>query len=153
MRNVLERVFPYLLLAPAVYAIVFFDGLLYPYLTPKTILFRGTMVLALALFAALILARRPFYFARLKEPVAWVPGVLLIFSYLSSLFSIDFYHSFWSIFDRGDGLLTFTALVVSFYTLLLYADEEFVRRLLLCVAWISSFVALIGILQWSEWAL
>jgi len=153
MIRALERVFPYLLLAPAVYAIVFFDSLLYPYLTPKTLLFRGTIVLVLAICAALVLARRSFYFARIKEPVAWIPGVLLVFAYVSSLFGVDFYHSFWSIFDRGDGLLTLTALVASFYLLLLYSDAGFVRRLFLCVVWVSSFVALIGILQWSEWAL
>ena len=153
MTRALERVFPYLLLAPAIYALVFFDGLLYPYLTPKTILFRGTTVLVLALFAALVLARRTFHFDRIKEPASWIPGVLLVFAYISSLFGVDFYHSFWSIFDRGDGLLTLTALVASFYALLLYADEKFVRRFLLCVAWVSSFVAFISILQWSEWAL
>src|SRR3989338_10322764 len=153
MIRALERVFPYLLLAPAVYPIVFFDGLLYPYLTPKTLLFRGTMVLALALFAALVLAQRSFYFARLKEPVAWIPGALLVFAYVSSLFGVDFYHSFWSIFDRGDGLLTLTALVASFYLPLFSSHAGFVRRLFLCVTWVASFVALVGGLQWFEWAL
>src|SRR3989344_8260866 len=148
MIRALDRVFPYLLLAPAVYAIVFFDGLLYPYLTPKTLLFRGTMVLALALFAALVLAQRSFYFARLKEPVAWIPGALLVFAYVSSLFGVDFYHSFWSIFDRGDGLLTLTTAVVFFYGTLLYADRNFLPRLFKVVAWVATAVSAYVVLQW-----
>ena len=153
MLRFLERLFPYLLFAPAVYAIVFFDGLLYPYLTPKTLIFRATMILALAVFSALVLARKSFYFDRIKDPAVWIPGILLAFAYLSSFFGVDFYHSFWSIFDRGDGLLTLTALVASFYFLLLYADANFVRHLFVLVAWVASFVALIGVLQWLEWAL
>src|SRR3990167_3080411 len=151
MIRALERAFLYLFFVPALSALVFVDGLLYPYLTPKTLLFRGAAILALAVFAALALSGRPFYFERIRHPVSWIPGVLLVWAYICSLFGIDFYHSFWSIFDRGDGLLTLTAVVGFFYLLLLYADDAFMRRLFAVIAWTSSLAAVFGVLQWLQW--
>ncbi|HLE55733.1 MAG TPA: hypothetical protein VJB15_01485, partial [Rhodothermia bacterium] len=81
---------------------------MYPYLTPKSLLIRGAFILALAIFAALALSRKSFYFERLRNPISWIPAALLVWAYACSLLGIDFYHSFWSIFDRGDGLLTLT---------------------------------------------
>ena len=152
MIRALERAFPYLLFVPALSALVFVDGLLYPYLTPKTLLFRGAAILALAVFAALALSGRSFYFERIRHPVSWIPGVLLVWAYICSLFGIDFYHSFWSIFDRGDGLLTLTAVVGFFYLLLLYADDAFMRRLFALIAWTGSLSALFGVLEYLQWA-
>src|SRR3989344_7545294 len=111
MKEALERALSYALLVPAFLTLVFADGLLYPYLTPKTVLFRGACIIAIALFATLALSGRQFYFSRLRNPLTWIPAALLVWAYVSSLFGVDFYHSFWSIFDRGDGLLTLSALV------------------------------------------
>src|SRR3989344_5614907 len=63
---------------------------------------------------------------------------------------IFFYHSFWSIFDRGDGLLTLTAAVGFFYLILLYADKEFLRKLFSVAAWVGSLVAVYAVLQWLQ---
>ena len=152
MKVALERAFLYLLLAPAVFTLVYIGGLLYPYLTPKTLLIRGFFLLALAAFSALALSGRQFYFARLRNPLTWIPAALLVWAYVSSFFGIDFYHSFWSIFDRGDGLLTLTALVGFFYLTLVYADETFVKRLFVVIVWTASLSALFGVLQWLQWA-
>lgn len=152
MREILERVFPYLLLAPAIFTLIYVEGLLYPYLTPKTLLIRGVFLLALAAFSYLALSGRKFYFSRLRNPLTWIPGTLLSWAYVSSLFGIDFYHSFWSIFDRGDGLLTLTVLVGFFYLTLLYADFSFIRRLFSALVWTASLSALFGVLQWIQWA-
>ncbi|OGG79335.1 hypothetical protein A3A39_00015 [Candidatus Kaiserbacteria bacterium RIFCSPLOWO2_01_FULL_54_13] len=153
MMKALERAYPYLLFAPVVSAALFFDGLLYPYLAPKTLLIRGVFILSLAALVALVLSGRAFYFDRLRNPLSWIPGLLLLWAYICSLFGIDFYHSFWSIFDRGDGLLTLTAVVGFFYFTLISADEAFVRRLLGVIAWIASLVALFSVLQWVSWAI
>lgn len=148
----LERAFPYFLLAPAIFTLVYVDGLLYPYLTPKSLLIRGFFFLALGTFAYLALTGAKFYFDRLRHPLAWIPGALLLSAYLSSLLGIDFYHSFWSIFDRGDGLLTLTALVGFFYLMLVFADEAFIKRLFSVIAWTASISALFGVLQWLQFA-
>ncbi|PIR82724.1 hypothetical protein COU20_00910 [Candidatus Kaiserbacteria bacterium CG10_big_fil_rev_8_21_14_0_10_59_10] len=162
MIKFLERVFPYLLLFPAILPLVFFDGLLYPFLTPKTVLFRADFILALAVFVALVLSGRHFYWSRLLpwlkntkdgpwySYVVLLPAALLAVAYVTSLLGIDFYHSFWSVFDRGDGLLTLTAVVVFFYFILLWADDHFFSRLLKWVAITASLVAFTALLQWLQ---
>lgn len=160
----LERVFPWLLLAPAVLPLVYVDGLLYPYVAPKTLLFRALFVVAAAAFAYLALSGHPLYWKRLSfSPTistkdgpwyfslfAWIPAWLLLVAYATSLIGIDFYHSFWSIFDRGDGLLTLTSAVGFFYLTLLYADKEFLRRLLFVAACVGSVIAVYTIFQWLQ---
>ncbi len=144
------RILPYLLVFPALLPLVYIDGLLYPYLAPKTILFRADWILAVAAFVVLVLSGQQFYFDRLKNWVTWIPAALLFVAYLSSLFGIDFYHSFWSIFDRGDGLLTLTAIFGFFYLWLLSADTKIVSTLFKLTAWVASTVALVGVLQWLQ---
>ncbi len=150
MIRALERFLSYLLIAPAVLPLIFFDGLLYPYLTPKTLLFLAIAILSIATVFAFILSGRALYISRLKSWTSWIPGALLVLAYISSFFGVDFYHSFWSLFDRGDGLLTLTSAVGFFYIALLYADEPLFRRGLKVVVWVASFVAVLGVLQWIQ---
>ncbi len=150
MSRWLSRVFPYLLLVPAVLPLVYFSGLLYPYLTPKTLLFRSDAILACAAFVALLLGGRSFYFSRLRNPRTWIPAALLALAYVSSFVGVDFYHSFWSIFDRGDGLLSLTAAIAFFYLIVLYADSAFISRLFNVIVFTASLAALIGVLQWLQ---
>jgi O-antigen ligase/tetratricopeptide (TPR) repeat protein len=140
----------YLLLAPALLPLIYVDGLLYPYLTPKTLLLRGIGIVIAAAIAFLILSGRAFHWERLRTKAAWIPGALLVVAYIASLFGIDFYHSFWSIFDRGDGLLSLTVIVIYFYTTLLYADRAFLDTLCKVAAWAGSIVAIYTALQWLQ---
>lgn len=150
MTRAIETLAYWLLLAPAFIPLVFIDGLLYPYVAPKTLLFRVFAVLLLAAITYLTLAGRPLYLARLRNPVTWLPGVLLVATYLSSVFGVDFYHSFWSVFDRGDGLLTLTAVIVYFYGFLLVADTAIVTQLFKFIAWVASAIAIYALLQFLQ---
>ncbi len=150
MMRSLERWFPTLLLAPAIAPLLFLDGMYYPYLAPKTLFFRAAIILAFAAFATLILSGVAFHVERLKNRWTWLPALLLISAYASSIFGVDFYHSFWSVFDRGDGLLTLSGIVASFYLLLLALDEQMVTRFLKSVAWTGTIVAGFALLQWIE---
>ncbi|HET9641734.1 MAG TPA: O-antigen ligase family protein [Candidatus Paceibacterota bacterium] len=144
----LERAFPWLLLSPVLLPLVIWGGLIYPYLVPKTLLFYTLSLIAIATFLVLVAHGRTFYWSRLVRPETWVPGGLLLVAYISSLFGIDFYRSFWSLFIRGDGLLMYTCAIASFYLILLSADHDFFRRLTRGAAIVSSFVALYGIGEW-----
>ena len=115
---------------------------------PKTLLFYAISFLAVAAFALLAAYARPFYWARLAQWETWIPVALLVLAYVASIFGIDFYRSFWSIFVRGDGLLMLTCAVASFYLIMLYADRAFFERLLYAVAVVGSFVAVYGIGEW-----
>ncbi|MFZ3043573.1 MAG: O-antigen ligase family protein [Minisyncoccia bacterium] len=144
----LERAYPWLLLAPAALPVVVWSGLIYPYLVPKTLLFYAVSLLSVAMFTLLATHGHVFFWRRLARPEAWIPAVLLVLAYGTSVVGIDFYRSFWSIFTRGDGLLMLTCAVVDFYLLVLYVDRAFFERLLRAVAVVGSFVAVYGIGEW-----
>src|SRR3989344_651923 len=150
MTDYIARAFPWMLLAPALLPLVYVSGLLYPFVAPKTLLFRALAIVTAAAFVYLVLSGHTFRWGRLRRPVSWIPGVLLAVAYATSFVGVDLYHSFWSIYDRGDGLLTLTAAILFFYLVLLYADKDFLRRLLIVVAWVGSLVALYAALQWLQ---
>src|SRR3989344_5526546 len=148
MRKHIGRWFTWLLLAPALLPLVYGGGLVYPFVAPKTLLFRALGIIVLAAFASLAFSGHEFYWNRLRRKITWIPAALLLVAYATSLIGIDFYHSFWSVYDRGDGLLTLTVAVLFFYATLLAADQTFLGRLFKLVAWIASAVAAYVVAQW-----
>lgn len=148
MKQYIERLFHWLLLAPALIPLVYINGLLYPFVAPKTLLFRALGIIALAAFTYLALSGREFYWSRLRAKLTWIPAALLVVAYATSLLGIDFFHSFWSVYDRGDGLLTLTAVGIFFYVTLLSADRRFLSQLFKLVAWVATAVSAYVILQW-----
>ncbi|MFA6502969.1 MAG: O-antigen ligase family protein [Candidatus Paceibacterota bacterium] len=141
----IERAYPWILIAPAVLPVVVVQGLIYPYLVPKTLLFYTLSFLALSAFLVLVAHGRTFYWARLSRKETWIPAALLLVAYATSLIGVGFYRSFWSLFVRGDGLLMLTCATVSFYLMMLAADRAFFKRLTRTVAVVGSAVALYGL--------
>lgn len=139
--------FPWLLLAPAFLPLVYINGFIYPYVTLKTLLIRALGIMAVALWGALIVAKHPFHWERIKKPVTWIPGVLLTVAYATSFFGLNLYRSFWSTFERGDGLFTLTIVCAFFYLVLLYAHARFFENLFKMIAWTASVVAVHALLQ------
>ncbi|MDO8566650.1 MAG: O-antigen ligase family protein [bacterium] len=148
MTDRLARVFPYLLIAPAILPLVYVSGVVYPYITPKTFLLQGLGIIALAAFSYLALSGRPFFYGRLRNRLTWIPAALLSVAYVTSIFGIDFYRSFWGLFDRGDGLLTLTVITTFFYLILISADRQLLERLVKVIAVVAGIVAAIAVLQW-----
>jgi O-antigen ligase len=144
----LERFFGWLLIAPAILPLVVWGGVVYPYLVPKTLLFYTLSFVTLGVFAVLVAYRTPFFWTRLSRPHAWIPAALLALAYLASVHGVDFYHSFWSIFARGDGLLMLTFAVGDFYLITLFATDAWVRKFEYVVAGVASIVAVYGIGEW-----
>lgn len=150
MRRGIQRMLPWLLLLPAVVPLMYADGLLYPYVTLKTLLFRALGIGALAIFAYLALSNTPLYWQRLKQKMLWIPGLLLAVAYATSLLGLDFYHSFWSTFERGDGLLTMTCIVGFFYMALLFVGGAMMRRIVTAVIYVATIVSAYTCLQWLQ---
>lgn len=148
MRQYIARLFHWLLLAPALLPLVYVDGLLYPFVAPKTLLFRAFGIIALAACTYLVLSGQELYWSRLRRKIVWIPAALLVVAYATSLLGVDFYHSFWSVYDRGDGLLTLTVVVSYFYFILLSADRQFLTQLFKVVAWVATAVSAYVVLQW-----
>lgn len=149
MTDRISRILPFLLLAPAVLPLVYVGGMLYPYIVPKTLILLTACILSAASFAYLALLGRPFFYKRLKAPVVWIPLALLSVEYVASIIGVDFYRSFWGLFERGDGLLTSTIIVIYFYLIILSADRALLEKLVKTVAVVSGIVAGIAVLQWA----
>src|SRR3989344_806830 len=79
-----RKVLPYLLLAPAVLPLVYADGLLYPFVAPKTLLFRALGIVVFAAVCYLVLSGREFYWSRLRNKLSWIPLALLAVAYVTS---------------------------------------------------------------------
>lgn len=150
LNGMIAKIFPWVLILPAFLPLVYAEGLLYPYLSLKTVLFRALGVIATALFVYLVSISHHFYWQKLKNKTTWLAGIFLFTAYISSLFGVDFYHSFWSVFNRGDGLLTLTFVVFFFYFILLSGDKEFFKRFIKMTAIVGALAAIYALLQWIQ---
>jgi O-antigen ligase/tetratricopeptide (TPR) repeat protein len=139
-----------LLLAPGLLPLLFIPAFLFPFASPKSIGFRSLGVLLLAALVWLLLAREPLHFGRLRHRPAWIPAALLVVAYLASLQGVAFHHSFWSSFERGDGLLTLSVAILYFYAILLHADAQFLRRFAIMSMWVGGGVALYAVVEWFQ---
>ena len=148
MTDRLAKAFPFLLIAPAILPIVYVSGLVFPYISIKIFSLWTIGILAFATFIFLALSGKPFFYRRLRSPVSWIPLVLLAVQYVTSYFGMDFYHSFWGLFERGDGLLTSTIITIFFYLILISADRQLLERLVKTIVVIAGVVAGIAVLQW-----
>ena len=86
----IERAYAWLLIAPVILPVIFWNGLIYPYLVPKTLLFYTLSFIAVGVFAILVAQGRAFYWARLSQWEAWIPAALLVLAYGTSVVGIDF---------------------------------------------------------------
>ena len=147
----LDKIFNWLLILPAIVPLVYFDGLLFPYMTPKTILFRGISLVLVAVFAYLVfVSKKHFYWNRLKHIATWIPAILVVIAYATSLINGGFFHGFWSSYGRGDGLFTLTAIVAFFYISLVSFDEKIFNRFIKTVSIVGPIVAIYACLQWIQ---
>ena len=87
-------------------------NLLFPYISPKVFFFR--IVIEIALFFYILLA---FSCSKYRPKFSRLTYLILIYLFLitiASIFGVDFYHSFWSDIERGEGLLTIYHLFIFF---------------------------------------
>lgn len=144
----ISKWYEWVLFLPAVLPLFYIEGVMYPLMAPKTLALRAFGIIALALFAYLAANGRPFHWHRLRRWETWVPAALLAVAYGASIFGTDFFHSFWSTFERGDGLLTLTVSMGYFYLILISVDASWLGKLFRTVAWVGSASAAYLVLQW-----
>ncbi len=144
----LARVHRWLLLAPALLPVIIWGSVIYPYLVPKTLLFYALSLATFAVFLVRVARGDAFRWGRLARPLNWIPAALLILAVAASYVGIGFYHSVWSYFIRGDGLLMLAGVVLAFYQIMLVADEAFAAQFFALVASVASAVAVYGIGEW-----
>lgn len=144
----IDKIRNWALLAPAFIPLVYVDLFFYPLVAPKAFFFRIALTVAIIATTYLLIKGRGLYLERLKSVWAWIPLGLLIVAYTTSAVGVDFYHSFWSVFDRSAGLLALTYGVAYTYLLLLTATKDFMWKFITLVSGVASIVAGYAILQW-----
>jgi len=144
----IDKIKTWALFAPAFIPLVYSDLFFYPLVAPKAFFFRIAITIALVAITYLAIKGRGLHFNRLKSFWAFIPAGLLVVAYITSVLGIDFYHSFWSVFDRGAGLIALTYGTAYLYLILLTVSKDFVWKFFTLTASVASVVGAYAIVQW-----
>jgi O-antigen ligase len=94
---------------------VYSPNYFFPFFSAKTAVFQGSIIILLFLFLYAI------HLGKARLPKLDMVGASFLFfigcMFISSIFGLDFGHSFWSAFERGTGLLFYASLFVFFILL------------------------------------
>ncbi len=112
----------------------------FPFFSAKTAFFQGSIIIILFLFLYAV------HLGKVKFPKLDMIGAsFLLFlgcMFISSIFGLDFGHSFWSSFERGTGLLFYSSLFVLFILLrAIFKTERDWAKLYLGIALSMTIIA------------
>lgn len=135
------------LLAVLFVPLVRVNFMLFPFITGKNFLFRILVEIALALW--IILAVRDSSFAPRRSPLLWAVIAWLLAASLSTIFGVNPFRSFWSNYERMEGLVTFLHLGAFFFVLTSTLKTQIDWRRFFNTSLIVSLgVSLYALLQW-----
>jgi len=127
--------------------LLFIDGFFFPFVITKTIYFR--LLVQIGMTAYLLLLAR--------HAGAWRPklrlGLLLVLAYLivqllAGIFGLDPFRSFFSTYERMEGVLLFIYLALYFLLLgVFFVKKEDWYRTMRVSVWVSILVSLYGVVQ------
>jgi O-antigen ligase len=143
----LEKCARILLYAVPFLALIYISGFYFPFLIIKTLYFRLIIQLALSLYLMLLALNFKKYKPRFNR-VLWLVAIYFLIQFLAAIFGLDFYKSFWSDFERMEGVTSLIYLAVYLFLLLTFFKEK--KDWLFCVRLIliSSFlVSIYGLVQ------
>jgi len=127
-------------------AFIVSSSMFFPFITGKNFSFRIIVEVMTALWLVLLL-----FDARYKPRKSWVLAMLAIFVgvvALSSVFGENFYRSFWSNYERMEGLVTYLHLFAYFLVLAgTMKTEQVWNRLFHTTLFASAIIAFYGVFQ------
>ena len=91
------------------------SGFIFPFVFPKTAAFQ--ILVEIMFFVWILLAIERPEFRPAKTKLFWALALFLAILILASLFGVDFYHSFWSNYERMTGIITLLHYFVYFLVL------------------------------------
>jgi oligosaccharide repeat unit polymerase len=126
--------------------IIVFGNLFFPYITGKNFFFRIIIELTAGCWLGLLAMNRA-YLPR-RSPVLFAFGAFFIAVVLATLFGADPHHSFWSNYERMEGLITY----IHVFLLFLIAGSVFVndrewRTVFLVSVGVSILVSFYGLFE------
>jgi len=122
------------------------SGFYFPFIVPRNVVFRILVALMTFVYVALVAQNRSFL---PKRHIVWLLFAAFVGSFtIASIFGNGFQWSFWSNFERMDGLITLYHLFA--YLMILYATlrrKEYFHELLQISFIIAIVVSLVGLSQ------
>ena len=156
LENILSKIIKYGLYAILLTPLAFWPRALFPFLTPKFILFQ---ILVEIVFAAWLILLFRSGLTRIladlrRNYVAIALFIFLLASFVSALFGVDFSRSFWGIGPRMTGLFAELHFLAWFLMLASVSKSDFdMVRYLNFSFFVSLVVAATAFYQNSEWGL
>ncbi|MDP2736636.1 MAG: O-antigen ligase family protein [bacterium] len=143
----LEKYIKILLYAVPFLALIFIEGFYYPFIITKTVFFRLLMQFGLSFYLLLLALNFKKHLPRFNWPLALVIIFFLI-QLAAAGFGLDFYRSFWSDFERMEGVVSLIYLAVYLFLLQIFLRDKkdwlfYVRLILIS----SVLVSLYGLAQ------
>jgi len=128
-------------------ALIFVEGFYFPFVITKTVFFRLVLQLGLSFYFLLLALNFKKYRPRFNWPLALVVIFFLI-QLAAAIFGLDFYKSFWSDFERMEGVVSLIYLAVYLFLLQIFLRDKkdwlfYVRLILIS----SVLVSLYGLAQ------
>lgn len=124
------------------------SNFLFPYIFSKTLAFRVLVEVSVLLWLLYLWAKRES-----KIKIDWLTivfAIYLLFSFISAIFGVNFYFSFWSNTERGEGLLLWLHLFALFVVLRNMISEPKHWLGLFDVFFLGAqVVAVLGLLQYA----
>jgi O-antigen ligase len=127
--------------------LLFYSNLFFPYVILRTVFFRTVILLGIALWLYLVIISKSY--AKIKMGrLAWLFLIYLAICFITSLTGADFYKSFYSYFERMDGVLSLIFLFLYLVLLFNIFSQEADWRINIRIILASSLaVAVYGFIQ------
>ncbi len=122
------------------------ETFIFPFIVPKILFFR--IVVELALLSYIILIFRDRSYVAWKQPLTFVASLFVLVAFFSSVFGVDFQHSWWGDFERMEGVFTLVHCAVYVFLLCaVFRTRDDWYRFLSMLAGVSVLVILSGVFQ------
>jgi len=143
----LEKIAKILLYAVPFLALIFIEGFYFPFVITKTVFFRLIIQFGLSLYLLLLALNFKKYKPRFNLAFILV-GVFFLVELTAAIFGLDFYKSFWSDFERMEGVVSLIFLAGYLFLLQIFLREQkdwlyYIRLILIG----SVLVSLYGLAQ------
>ena len=143
----IEKAAKVLLYSVPVLALIFINGFYFPFIINRTLYFRLIIELAVSLYILLLALNYRKYRPKFNLALILVL-IFLAVNLLAGIFGLDFYKSFWSNFERLEGIIGLIYLTVYLFLLLNFfkTKKDWLLNLRLVLA-VSLLVSLYGLAQ------
>ena len=143
----LEKYIKILLYLVPFLALIFIEGFYFPFIITKTVFFRLIIQFGLSLYLLLLALNFKKYKPRFNLAFILV-GVFFLVELTAAIFGLDFYKSFWSDFERMEGVVSLIFLAGYLFLLQIFLREQkdwlyYIRLILIG----SVLVSLYGLAQ------